>query len=1026
MLKLLMNRRRGLLLLLISGAAAGMILVQKMPIKLYPNTMKPIIAVSISHPGATGTDFYEQYGSLLDSAVGSIQDKERVEINYNNSFTRIRIDYTWDVSYDEARVRAENAMSTIKSSLPSDSQDYSVSSWSGDNSGFLAATITSETTDPYKLFDKIESVLTPRLSRVEDAESIEVVNIQELRAEVELDQDKLLAQGLMVDEVLQAVRNGYKPVPVGSFSGKSDRFDIRLKKGIDSVFDVGKIVIRELEGKVLRLEDIAAIDIRYDLPSTLFRSNGSQSIMIFASPKKDGNIKKMSEDIRSIVKSAKEDLPKDVTFGFLVDPADFINKAIMNVVRSALIGAALAVFCVLVLLGEARNTLLIAFSIPISVVLSFILMYFFDLTINIISLGGITLSVGMIIDSSIVVMENIHRHRFEHAETEQRSDIGLRTLILYSIKEVRAAIIASTLTSVLVFLPLSFTAPLANAILGDLARAVIFTLICSLGVALLVVPVLAYYLFRKQYILGKDRGGRLAGLSEALMNRLKGGYCYLLNGLLSSTLKSLLFIALAFGLLAFMLIQIVPKIDTEIIAPPESDKVMLWCMKYDSESKEEMLEAIAPVEEDLMNNYGERITGLFAQISWRNSAGFIISLESSRYTEEIQEELEKKYQSSMDWRYEIQPWDPSELPLPRTLSLHLKISGPDKKKIMFLAEECADLIRKADIYRNVWTDPSTHTSNEVVLTRREDVPGIYSTSRLLSVAGTLLNGARAVEMNEKGNKIEVRISFPEDTVTSLEDFGNFLVPYKGRAIPMRHFFTIEREEGVAEILTVDGEETFNVSAIMKQEDPQFMQNELEEQVRKLLDEELEIPDGYSVSFENAMEEYEKNIRSLIIALIASLLLVYLILGLQFNSLRIPLIVLVTVPMGFIGVVASLYFFHSTLSLNSLLGTILLGGIVVNNAIIMIDFYFQRLDRHNDRKTALLEAASLRFPPIIITMMTTVLGMLPIALALGDGTNIIQPLGIAVSGGLAVSTLFTLFMIPVILHLFHVGKLGGKQ
>jgi HAE1 family hydrophobic/amphiphilic exporter-1 len=210
---------------------------------------------------------------------------------------------------------------------------------------------------------------------------------------------------------------------------------------------------------------------------------------------------------------------------------------------------------------------------------------------------------------------------------------------------------------------------------------------------------------------------------------------------------------------------------------------------------------------------------------------------------------------------------------------------------------------------------------------------------------------------------------------------------------------------------------------MKQEDPQSMQKELEDKARALIEEEMEIPPGYAISFENAMEEYDRNVESLITALIASLVLVYILLGIQFNSLRVPLIILITVPMGFIGVLLSLYLFKSTLSLNSLLGTILLGGIVVNNAIIMIDFYFRRITEGEERIDALADAAVLRFPPIIITMLTTVLGMLPIALALGDGTNIIQPLGIAVSGGLTVSTLFTLFMIPAVLNLFKVGGQG---
>ncbi len=1021
MLELFFRKRRGLFLLIALGVAAGIVLVLQLPIKLYPNTMKPIIGINISHPGFTAADFREQYGNTLDGAVSGIQDIERIQANYMNGRTRIRVDFKWDLTYDEARNRTENAMATIKNSLPDDSRNYSVRNWTGENSGYMAVAVTSEQLEPEALYSLLESSLKPKLDKVEDAESVELMNIRDLITKVELHEDELLARGLMLDEVVQAVRRGYQPEPVGSFSSGRDRYDVRLKKGIDSIFDIGNIKVSRRGGRDIHLRDISNVTVEYGLPTTIFRVDGNQSIMIFALPKSDGNIKEMSEDVRRAIEEASLTLPEHVNFRYMIDPAEFINQAIMNVLRAALIGAALAVFCVLILLGEGKNTLLIALSIPLSITLSFILMYLFDLTINLISLSGLTLSVGMIIDSSIVVMENIHRHRFYR--TGEYEDIGLKQLIVHSIKEIRWAIIASTLTSVLVFLPLSFTAPLTNALLGDLARAVVFALICSLLVALLVVPVLAYYLFRKSYKLGTDRQGGLARFSEALMDHLRRGYRQLLRRILTSKIAMAGVLLFSFGILAYALIQIVPQIQREIIAKPESDKIILFARNHTSQTKEEMLEKLAPIEESIMENHGEKIKSLFAQINRSNSGGFIISLTSSRYTEEVKEALEEEYQSGTEMHFSVMPWDPAELPLPRTLDLNFHISGPNPQTILQQTEKAADLVRDLDIYRNVWTDPSTGEANEIILTSRPDTQSVYSTSRLLSIARTLLVGSSAIEMNHEGRAVEVRIAFPEGTISSTEDFQNFLVPYREGAVPLKHFFDARVEKNVQEIVTVDGEETYSVMAIMDRGEPQFRRGEYEQQVRTILQENLELPSGYALVFEDTQEELNTNVKSLLYALGISLALIYILLGIQFNSLRTPLVVMTAVPLGFIGVIFSLHIFGSTLSLNSMLGTILLGGIAVNNSIIMIDFYFQELQRDGNRLEALIRTAGLRLPPILITMLTTVLGMLPIALAIGDGTNIIQPLGIAVSGGLSVSTLFTLFVVPTILYLF---KVGGTQ
>lgn len=322
--------------------------------------------------------------------------------------------------------------------------------------------------------------------------------------------------------------------------------------------------------------------------------------------------------------------------------------------------------------------------------------------------------------------------------------------------------------------------------------------------------------------------------------------------------------------------------------------------------------------------------------------------------------------------------------------------------------------------------PSSTLSDELVLEPRMGIlagfPGL-SESRLNLLVRRILSGTSSVTMSEGEFDVDVSARYPDGAVDSREKLQNFLVPSDGRYVPLKHFFSFREEQNVSEIYAVNGEPEYDLFGRIFGDVSEKERRDFEQQVAERLRSELDVPEGYSWILENPQEEMEAAIRSLFVALAISIALIYLLLCFQFNSLWIPLVILVSVPLGFIGVVFSLRLFGSTVSLNSMLGTILLGGVVVNNAIIMIDFWLKSRDRYSDPHEALEQTAAIRFQPILITTLTTILGMLPIALGLGDGSNILQPLGIAVSGGLLLSTLFTLFVVPSLLSLTI--RSGGK-
>ena len=673
---------------------------------------------------------------------------------------------------------------------------------------------------------------------------------------MKLKPEEMLAYGLTINDVDTAMRSGYLPEPVGSIEEGNRDYTVRFRKDIDSIHDVGRIVVADRGNVSLRLQDIADISIRYTLPSQALVIDGQTAIRINASPKDGGNIRQMTQDILSILNHARDAgvLPADTELQLYVDPAEYINNSIRNVVRSALLGAALAMSIVLLALGEFRNTLLIGISLPLTLVLSFILLSVFDVSLNLISLGGIALAVGMVIDSSIVVMENIHRHYEEADEVPDRR--ALQKLIVAAVAQVRSPVIASTVTTILVFLPISFTAPLTNAILGDQANAVVFALVFALLVALTVLPVIALSVYRPK----PGNGG--ASVRKRGLARLSGGGMNLLANLYRSSLRAVirkkwrasLLILFSFGVLAFALTVIVPLIPKEIISPPSSDRIVVFFRSTGTTDRLEIVETIVPqLERTVAETAGDAVLDTYALVSGRFNILFIL-LRDSHTAEAVLGDLQRAFVSDSDFYFNVNMWDPAQLPLPRTNDLQLGVRGEDETQIVTIMEEIRDLVNESGYYARVYTDPPTGLSDELSMTARTEViDGFsqYSANTLIALVRRILRGTSAIEFEESQQTVSVSAVFPEETLAGRERLENFLIPTSKGIVPLKHFFDFQDATSVAGIASENGERIFRVYARMPSGSPAADRPRYEAEIRRLLDEKLTLPPGYSVVVENS-------------------------------------------------------------------------------------------------------------------------------------------------------------------------------
>lgn len=1022
MLRVIFRKELGVLLLFALLGATGLILASQLAVQLYPRTSRPAVTSTLQHQGYSAVAFSREYGEMVESQLLGVPGLDRLELRYGSNQSRFTITFEWDVDAQDALADAETALDQIESRLPSELGGVSRVRFStGENAGFLMIGISSPTTSAEDLYRIATGSLEARLNQVDDLEAVEILSVERINVDITLRQHDMLRYGLTVTDINSAMQRSRAVQSIGSLRDGRSRLSVHALPSTPELHDIGRTVVDRLDGATIHLEDVADIEIAYTIPQSTFVMEGTRGIQIVATPIDGGNIRSMAQEITRLVFEARNtgDLPDDAQINLLLDPAAYINRAITNVVQAAMIGAILAMLVVFLALGKVRNTVLIGISLPVTMILTFMLLYFFDISLNLISLGGMALAVGMVVDSSIVVIENIHRIRTDERHHDDKTH--LRNLIIRAVRQVRMPIIASTLTSVLVFLPISFTAPLTNAILGEQSLVVVFALLVSLVVALTLVPLVAYLIYRRD--VPEDRSPtvlmRTKNISVRMVSALERGYMTLLRTLVLRRARVVVVLLTTLVLLLAVISTLLPRIPREILSPPASDRVIIFLRSVDDTSSETIVEEKFPemtaiVREEL----GPYVDRIYGEVRGRFNRLFV-ALHSPADANFVTGRLQEIFVSDNEWYYNVISWDPAQLPLPRTNDLQISVDGPDETGVVALLERVRDVVGESEIYAWVYTVPSTSYTDELILYPRESViEGIsgYSQSQLITILRRALAGTQTVEYEYEGLTVGARATYPDGLLEGRAAFENFLLPWEDSTVPVRHFFDFSTASNVAEIASENGESVYRLYGNLTRGTPATERSVAEERIRELLAENLEIPEGYTIHFDNPQVELDSAIRSLFVSLLLSVALIYLLLTFQFNSFGAALVILVAVPLGFLGLIVSLFFFNSSLSLNSLLGAILLSGVVVNNSIILVDFYLSMLERYPNPIEALLEAARVRFRPILITTLTTIAGMLPIAVGIGEGASVIRPLGIAVSGGLAVSTLMTIFVVPAVLSL----------
>lgn len=946
-------------------------------------------------------EFRRRYHSSIMGALWGISEQgfkiEKINTSFRKTSVQYGIDFQWGVDSRKATQEVRVAIDSLKSIFPEDVRD-GVSVWTRrQDSGFYAASFFSNIRSP----DEVYKILRPHVDAFEksvsDAEWVGLYNPNKSEISLELDAFRMASLGLFPRDVERGIQIAMSGKRGGSISNGDTEVSVEVPKRVAEVGDLRNIEINHGKGSVF-LSELAQINLRAsENDSDIYKTNGIKSLILFSGPKEGGNVKNMSEEIYANILKIKPLLPEDIQFKVLVDPSEFIRHAVRNVFSEVLIGASLAVLILYLFIGSFKNVITAAIEIPISMILAFILMKWSGMNINLISLGGLALSAGMNVDASVVVLENIFRHL---EKAHHRLNFTEKLNIIYTaVSEVRFSIIASTIASLVVFVPLAFTSNLANAVLGDLAKTVVFSHGLSAIVALFLVPTVRLHIMRGQSVTSIPKAPL-----DKFLTALESFYVANLKWFLAHRkFRTLCYL----GLLAVLAIEvtfILPKLPKEIIGKPDTDWIVLSASTSGNLKIQQMDSIASEAENKLLKEFGDKISYTFVQIWGPNYCRIMGRLKDKKDMNLVWKKLDEVMVNTPKVRFNVEPFNPAELPLPKPQALKISISGNSEEEKLKRTEEIYYALLDKHVFPRLSSTPDIDRQKIINIKTKNFLK--VDGSSLADVTLVATSGRSFGDMNVGDEKLKIFAKYKGEAPKHVEEIMGFPIGVSGEVVPLKALADVQLVPMSPQLELENGQEVYRVTGNVSELNKSQKDEKLKTAKELLKDK------PYAV-FEDAEVEITDAIKQVGTAIAASALLMLLVLVLQFGSFGNAVLVFVAVPLGFIGALISLYVFKSSLSLNSALGIILLNGIAVANSIILVDFLKRAYDSGLSPLDAALHAGRSRLRPILITSLTTVLGMMPIALGLGEGGRILQPLGITVSGGLWVSMMLTLFVVPAL-------------
>ena len=997
----------------------GVIAFSNLAIDLFPDISYPIIAVTTEYPGASPEDIEITITRPIEKRVSRIQNVRYVSSRSREGVSTLNIEFYWGTNLDVASTDIQQSISQILDQFPEEAKQPVIFKFDPSQISVIVLAVTGPM-DEYRLRELAEDFIAPRLESLKGVAAANVFGGQVREIQAELNRSKLEGLNLSIDKVAQAVKTGHMDLPGGSLKGQRIEYGVRTLGRSSDVKDLEEIVVEHHNGVPVRLRDIGKIKDGFEDAETEVHVNGARGIIIGVQKQIGGNTVSTVDNVLKALPQIQKEVPKGVSIQVVSDQSTFIRKSIKNLQHEAMMGALLAVAIILIFLGSGTSTLIIAHSIPISIISTFVLLHFGNFTLNIMTLGGLALGVGRLVDDAIVVLENISRHLELGESPEEASYKGA--------SEVSKPVIAATITSIIVFLPLAFVKGIAALLFVQMAYTVAFSLLASLFDSLTLVPLLT-----AKFLKPRKKSAQ-PSWTQKIFQRTQPFFLWIdqhYQGLLHLALSHRkAVVSGVVGIFAGTLF-LIPLIGTDFFPSSDEGQIRMSMRLPVASSLGETIKVVEKVEGIIFEQVSELkslwaragsgkgrsvvFSGRFAGSHTATASMMLVDQsDRNRSSEAITRSLREKLSQIPGTIISVYPGGvvTRVITFGADEPIDVEILGYEIAAGSRLAKEVDGILRGVRGVTDVQIGREEGLPEYQVRIRKDRVAALgLTTSRVAEVVRQAVEGDEsAIYVDPKtGREHKVRVRLREEDRKRPEDLARLPLPVSsGKIIPLENVVDIKQTFSPNQLERKYQQRIVHVTANTSGRDLGSIASEIEDKISQ-----LKIPEEFSVQLKGSRLEQREAFQTLFFALGLAILLVYMVLASQFASLLHPFLIMFSVPLGFIGVIWALYLTGNTLSVVSFIGIIMMVGIVVSNAIILVDCINRLRKEGIELKEAVIQAGRIRLRPILMTSLTTVFGLIPMALGLGEGAEANAALAIAVIGGLTVSTFLTLVFIPTL-------------
>ncbi len=1013
----------------------GGLLIPSLKQELYPALDFPALSIITVYPGASPSIVEQDVTNPLEQSIQGIQGIQQITSYSNEGTSIIEVSYDYGTDLIQAQQTLSGRISKVQSSLPSNVtpqlQSYNLSSFP-----IIQLAVTSAQ-DEQSLAIALKQNVVPALEAIHGVANVNVTGVRNQIVTVNLDLKKLQAKGLSVSQVQGVLQANNSTLPAGELTSNGQTLSIRVSNTFTSLKDLEDTIVgmqvtttsltglqqaqsasgqtfsaSQFSGALagssaqpttvqttpVKLSDVATVQETLSASTSLTRTNGKPSLGIFITKASDGNTVTISQALRQQIPALERTLGHSASIAIISDQAPSIQSSINGLIKEGVIGAAFAIVIILIFLLSIRSTLVTAISIPLSIIIALIGLWVGNYSLNLFTLGGLTIAIGRVIDDSIVVLENIYRHL---ASGDKKS-----TAVLIGVQEVAGAITASTLTTVAVFLPIAFTGGLVGELFKPFSITVTVALLASLFVALTIIPVLAYWFLKgpRNILWHKQEELRQHSILER-------GYIPLLNWVIKH--RAITLIA-AFALF-FASLALLPHLGTNLFDSSQQNTFTIsqqfpvgtGLSKTDQGASqvEAMLKGIAGIQTYQVNVGSQG--SLLSPSNGSNQATFSVMTNPNANQAAIQQTVRTQLKALKNAG--TLTLSASQGGGFNSSTINVDVQAPDETTL----EQAAKMVR--DEVANVpdTTDVSSSLANATPLIDVHVDPAKalkhgMTTAQVGQLLRQVYTGTTitTVTLNGTQQDVDLFLGSPANTV---QDMKNLLLPTTTGNVKLSDLAYVTQGYGPTQITHINAARTATISATVTGQNVGGVSSDIQRRLNK-----LKLPAGASFSLGGVSSDQAQTFQNLELAILLAIVFVYLIMVATFRSLLQPLILLVSIPFAATGSIILMLLTHTAIGAPSLIGLLMLVGIVVTNAIVLLDLVHQYRLRGMNTREAVIEGGRRRLRPILMTASATILALIPMALGLDKSSVFIAgPLAIVVIGGLASSTVLTLLLVPTL-------------